>query len=115
MKQLFIAILLLAGPLARAGETPYADKEFMEIINWIKGIDRYSYELSIHSEMKMSPVDKQDQHSLVYSSNADFIRYIRGESDCSFMNKQGMFKVDSKSKEITYKQFGSEAMTKRVM
>src|SRR5688572_28087227 len=115
MKQLFIAILLLAGPFANAGGTPYADKDFMEIAAWINGIDKYSYELIIHSEMKDNPKDKQYERSVIYSSNADFILFIKGENESSFMRRQGMFKVHSRSKEIIYKQFESEAVTRRAI
>jgi hypothetical protein len=115
MKQLFLAIMLMVGPFAKAGDTPNTDKELTEIIAWLKSIDRYSYELSIRSEMKANSKEQQLQHSLVYSSNAEFIRYVKGENDCSFMNKQGMFKVDHKSQLVTYRQFESKAMTERVM
>lgn len=116
MIRITILLLLLASGLeVLANEPPSSDKAFMEIIGWLKSMDSYSYELGISSEMKAKPKEKQEQHSIVYSSGAGFVRYISSATESSFMNKKGMFKVNHQNREAGFSQFTSEEVSRRVM
>ncbi len=114
-RYLMMACCALAALSAAGANNPYEDKELMYIINWIKQADNYTYELCIKSEMKYGTKDSAAQYALIYTSHADSVRYVCGTDECSFLNKEGMFKVHRKTKQVGYRQFRSDTLIHRIM
>ncbi len=97
--------------MAASGD-PHADSKLMEILNWLRQADGYAYDLTITSAMKMNAKDTSVQHSTIYSSNVSFVRYASSAEEGSFMNSDGMYKINHRKKQIGYVQFESDTIVR---
>jgi hypothetical protein len=96
--------------MASGAGRPDKDKELISMFSRLKIADGYSYSLTIHSEIIGLPNEQESIRYINYLSKENFIQYSSTEASVYFLNKEGRFKVDHKSKTVYYKQFDNDSI-----